>query len=60
MKTCKISIVIEYDETVTDPESIASAADILLDTALSTPGILEDYGNPQFGRFYCDAAEPLD
>lgn len=51
MKTCTLTIAVAYDETITDPESLATAADTLLTTALSTPGILDDYGNPVFGEF---------
>jgi len=52
MKTCFLTIEVQYDETATDPEAIASAADTLLETALSTPGILDEYGNPTFDEFY--------
>lgn len=51
----KFEIELEYDDKKTDPESLASALDTLMETALSTPGIFEDYGNPQVGEFY-----PLD
>ena len=37
---------------VTDPEALASAADRLLETVLSTPGIVEEYGDPRFGEFF--------
>lgn len=43
---------VQYDETKTDAEAIASALDTLLETALSTPGILDEYGNPKVGAFY--------
>jgi hypothetical protein len=36
---------------MTDPEGIACAADKLLETILSTPGIMDEYGNPHFGEF---------
>lgn len=42
---------VEYDDQVTDPESLASAADRLLATVLSTPEILDEYANPHFGEF---------
>jgi len=42
----RIVVPIEYDDEVTDVESLATAVDILLETATSTPGILDDYGNP--------------
>jgi hypothetical protein len=56
-KTVKLAIEVQYDDDVTDEDSIATAADRLLETVLSTPGILEDYGDPQFGAFIV-AAEP--
>ena len=42
---------IDYDPGVTDPEGLASAMDRLLETAISTPGILDEYNNPRFGEF---------
>lgn len=47
-----LTLDVTYDPQVTDAESIAAAADRLLETALSTPGILDDYGNPTFDAFY--------
>ena len=44
-------IEVEYDEKATEPEAIASAADRLLETALSTPGILDALGEVHFGEF---------
>jgi len=51
MKT-QLIIDVEYDPDITDPESLASAVDCLMKTACSTPGILDDYGNPVFGEFF--------
>lgn len=51
-KTAKFEIAVDYDDEKTDPESLASALDTLMETALSTPGIFEDYGNPKVGEFY--------
>jgi len=56
MKT-QLQIEVEFDPTVTDAESLASAADRLLRTALSTPNILDEYGDPKFGEFFVDQAE---
>lgn len=50
-----LMIEVEFDNDKTDIESLASAADTLLQTALSTPGVLADYGNARFGEF--DVAE---
>ncbi|MEI7902482.1 MAG: hypothetical protein WCK89_19710 [bacterium] len=46
-----LTVPIDYDPDVTDPESLASAMDRLLETALSTPGILDEYGHPRIGEF---------
>lgn len=51
-RTASLTVDVTYDPQVTDAESIASAADRLLETALSTPGILEEYGSPTFDSFY--------
>jgi len=59
MQNAFLQIPVEYDPQAADAEGIANAADILLETALSTPGVLDDYGNPRFGTF-CIAAEPAN
>jgi len=51
MKTT-LTVEIEYDPTMTDPEGLACAMDRLLETALSTPGIMDEYGNPTFREFF--------
>lgn len=51
MQTAFLQISIEYDPALTDAEAIAGTADTLLETALSIPGVLDEYGNPRFGRF---------
>lgn len=58
MKT-NLTLEIEYDAKVTDPEALAYALDRLLETALSTPGVLEEYGNPACGEFLV-AESPTD
>src|SRR3990172_11462486 len=50
MKT-QLTLEIEYDPALTDPEGLASALDRLLETALSTPDLLSEYGNPVVGEF---------
>ena len=50
MKTT-LTVDIEYDPAWTDPEGLACAMDRLMETALSTPGILDDYQNPKVGEF---------
>lgn len=47
-----LTIDIEYDPAATDDESLAYALDRLMETALSTPGILDEYGNPQIGQLF--------
>lgn len=49
--SCVLSVLVSYDPEITDPESLASACDSLLETALSTPGILSEYGDPSFDNF---------
>ena len=56
MKT-KLSIEVEFDGDQVDAASLASVADSLLQTALSTPGVLHAFGNPQFGKFVIEADE---
>ena len=51
MKTT-LTVEIDYDPAMTDGEGLACAMDRLLETALSTPGILEEYGNPKVGEFF--------
>ena len=50
-KTCRLYVDINFDDKMTDPEGLASAMDRLMGTALSTPGILDEYGNPKIGEF---------
>ena len=52
MKMGHLSLQVTFDSEVTDLESLASAADTLMETACSTPGILDEYGNPEFGTFW--------
>jgi hypothetical protein len=50
MKTT-LTLEIEYDPELTDPDGLASALDQLMETALSTPGIVAEYGDPTVGEF---------
>jgi len=52
MAKTTLTLDVTYDDEVTDPEAIASAADRLMETVLSTPGIMEEYANPRFGEFF--------
>jgi uncharacterized Zn finger protein (UPF0148 family) len=42
-----LKLPVTYSPDRTDAESVACAIDYLLVTALSTPGILDEYGNPE-------------
>jgi hypothetical protein len=50
MKTT-LHLEVEYDPAVTDADSLAEAMDRLMETILSTPGILDEYGRPKVGEF---------
>ena len=50
MKTL-LTLEVDYDPSVTDPEGLATAMDRLMETACSTPDILDDYANPAIGEF---------
>lgn len=52
MAKTTLTVEVTYDGRVSDPESLASAADRLMETVLSTPGIVAEYGNPRFGEFF--------
>jgi hypothetical protein len=52
MKTTTLTVDIEYDPRKTDPEGLACAMDRLLETVLSTPGIMEEYGDPVVREFF--------
>lgn len=46
-----LTVSVTFDDKVTDADSVATALDTLLETALSTPGILEEYGAVDVGEF---------
>jgi hypothetical protein len=51
MKTT-LTVEIEYDPQQTDPEGLACAMDRLLETALSIPEVMDEYGSPTIGEFF--------
>jgi hypothetical protein len=51
MRKAMLMIPVYYDEDKTDGEALASAFDTLLETVMSTPGILDEYANPDVGEF---------
>lgn len=68
---CVLSFPVFFDHEITDPETLGCAFDRLLRTAMtspgvSSPGILEEYGNPTIGKIYlgsqdrriCDCEQP--
>lgn len=57
MTTVKFYIEVEFDDNVTDAETIAEALDTLMYTAMSTPGVLDDYGSVEIGLFYPEQKE---
>jgi hypothetical protein len=48
-KKATFTITVEYNPEYADEDSIGNAVDTLLETAMSTPGILDDLGNPEIG-----------
>ena len=50
-ETAFLYVAVDYDPAVTNEESLASALDNLIQTALSTPDVLDAYGNPAVGEF---------
>ena len=44
-----LQLEVTFDDQVTDAEALAGAVDTLLETALSTPGILDDYASAVHG-----------
>lgn len=44
-KCVELRVKVFYEPDKTDDESIATAMDILIENAISTPGILDDYGD---------------
>jgi hypothetical protein len=44
-----LKLPVTFDDQKTDLDSVASALDTLMETALSTPGILDEYGVVEVG-----------
>lgn len=40
------TITVEFDPEATNADDVGQAIDLLLDNALSSPGILDEYGDP--------------
>lgn len=58
LETARLFVEVRYDAAVTDAESLAAALDMLMETALSTPELLDDYGNPNIGEFFATGKRP--
>jgi hypothetical protein len=52
------TLTVTFDDAH-DADTIGEAVDTLLETALSTPGILDDLGNPEVGQTRMELAELL-
>lgn len=50
----RLYLTIEFDDEKTDAESVATALDKIMDTSLSTFGILDEYGDPGIGKFFVE------
>jgi len=50
-QTATFTINVDYDDRRTDPDALGEALDRLMEMALSTPGILDDYGKVEVGTF---------
>jgi len=59
MAKTKLTIEVEFDPSKTDGEGLATAFDNLLKTAMSTPSILDEYGEvkPSKDGFLCSEEE---
>ena len=46
------TIDVEFDPAIISADALADALDHLMDTARSTPGVLDGCGDPRIGAFY--------
>jgi hypothetical protein len=51
IRECRVSLRIRYDANRTDPDSLAEALNAALRMVLSTPSVLDNYGDSDFARF---------
>jgi hypothetical protein len=49
--TVTLVLKVDFDSTVTDEEGVRDALDTLVETALSTDGVLDACGSPDVGLF---------
>lgn len=52
LESATFEVTVRYNPKKTDPESLATALDRLMETATSIPGVLDDYGDPKVGVFF--------
>jgi len=50
-RTVRLEVELDYDDELTDEESLASMMSLLVENAASTPGILEEHGDVEVGTF---------
>jgi hypothetical protein len=50
-KSVLMRVTVWFDDDFTDADSLSDALDTLLETSMSTPGILDDYGPVEVGAF---------
>ena len=51
-RTVTFTLEVSFDDEHTDADSVSDALDTLMDTATSTPGILDEHGSVSIGAFY--------
>jgi hypothetical protein len=52
---------VQFNGHKTDPEGLASAMETLIETAMSTPGVMEEHGDPNVGEcFVLDTKAALE
>jgi hypothetical protein len=50
-RTTAFIVNVDYDDRCTTPDALGDALSRLIDTALSTPGILDNHGRVEVGEF---------
>ncbi len=54
MEEATLKLDVRFDPAATDAESVATALDRLLETAMSTPKILDEYGDVRVDEFFVE------
>lgn len=50
-KSVLMRVTVWFDDDFTDADSLSDVLDTLLETSMSTPGILDDYGPVEISMF---------